>query len=126
VTGDAGTDPLRRPIFHLALASDWEAALAGGHYRISTRGATIEQVGYLHAAFAEQVAGVAARYYADVTEPLLLLTIDPSLVGPPIVVEPAAPGTDALFPHVYGPLAVDAVIAVSPVTRDATGRPALP
>lgn len=114
------------PIFHLALATDWTAALADGAYRVSTLGATVDEVGFLHASFAGQVAGVAARFYADVTEPLVLLTIDPARVVPPVVVEPAGPGTDGGFPHVYGPLNLDAVVAVRPVTRDAAGRLDLP
>jgi uncharacterized protein (DUF952 family) len=54
------------------------------------------------------VAGVLERYYADVTTPLLKLTID----------------TDKLmhhwqeddgFPHIYGPLNPEAVVEVTPI-----------
>jgi uncharacterized protein (DUF952 family) len=122
------------PIFHLALARDWEAARADGWYRISTLGVTVDQAGFLHASFADQVAGVGARFYADVTEPLVLLTIDRERVTAPVVEEPAAAGANTgadtganiLFPHVYGPLNVDAVVAVRAVTRDADGRLDLP
>jgi len=51
------------------------------------------------------VAGVAARFYSDVVEPLRLLAIDADAVG--------ASGTEVawedggggeLFPHIYGPV----------------------
>jgi glutathione S-transferase len=60
------------PVFHLALASDWSAAQEAGDYRVSTIGVTLEQEGFLHASFAHQWEGVRSRYYADVTEPLVL------------------------------------------------------
>jgi uncharacterized protein (DUF952 family) len=115
-----------QPIFHLALARDWAAARAGGWYRISTLGVTVEEAGFVHASFADQLAEVGTRFYAEVSEPLVLLTIDRGLVSAPVVEEPAVPGADVLFPHVYGPLNVDAVIAVRPVARDAAGRLELP
>jgi len=46
---------------------------------------------------------------------VVLLTIDPSLVGVPVVIEAGA-GTDERFPHVYGPLERSAVVSVEPVS----------
>jgi uncharacterized protein (DUF952 family) len=98
-------------LFHLALASDWDVALAAGDYRVSTLGVSLEQEGFLHASFADQWEGVRSRYYADVTEPLVLLEIDPDLVDVPLVVE-TIDGGDEAFPHIYGPLPVTAVVQV--------------
>ena len=92
-------------IWHLALESDWTAAVAAGSYRVSTRGLTLDQVGFIHGATHEQVAGVAARFYGDVTEPLLLLEIDADAVrasGTEVVLEDG--GNGELFPHIYGPI----------------------
>jgi uncharacterized protein (DUF952 family) len=108
------------PIFHLALADDWRAAEDEGEYRVSTRGASLDDVGFLHASHAHQVAGVAARYYADVTEELVLLVIDPDRLGVPVV-EEVPPGGDEAFPHIYGPLPVSAVVEVRAVGRSADG-----
>ena len=108
------------PIYHLAFADDWRDAEERGDYRISTRGATLDEVGFLHAGHGHQVAGVAERYYADVTEELVLLVIDPDRLGVPLV-EEVPPGGDEAFPHVYGPLPVSAVVAVRPVGRTADG-----
>ena len=106
-------------LFHIALASDWEEARAAGEYRVSTVGRTLEEEGFLHMSYAAQWPGVLAAYYRDVTEPLVLLEVDPGRVGSPVVVEaPAgAPQGAGGFPHVYGPLPVDAVVAVHPDPR---------
>jgi uncharacterized protein (DUF952 family) len=101
-------------VFHLALASDWEGAQAVGDYRVSTLGMTLEQEGFLHAAFAHQWEGVRERYYADVVDPLVLLGIDPDLLDVPLVVE-TPEGADEAFPHIYGPLPVTAVVDVRPL-----------
>jgi uncharacterized protein (DUF952 family) len=63
-------------IYHLALASEWDAAVEAGEYRTSTLGRSLEEEGFIHASFAEQVRGVADAGYAGVREPLVLLTID--------------------------------------------------
>lgn len=98
-------------IFHLATAADWDAARRSGAYTTSTRGRTLEQEGFLHAARADQVAGVAARYYADVDEPLVLLEVETDLLDVPWRED--AVGDDT-YPHVYGPLAPAAVVATRP------------
>ena len=63
-------------IFHIATAADWAAAQRAGAYSTSTRGVSLEQEGFIHAARREQVQPVWKRYYADAGEPLVLLTID--------------------------------------------------
>lgn len=82
-------------ILHLAFADDWAAA--GETYRVSTRGRIVEQVGFIHCCTTlEQLDGVARAFYADVTEPLVVLHIDPAGLDvrvedgfPPV--RPAAP-----------------------------------
>ena len=98
-------------IYHLALLREWDDALASGAYRRSTLGRSLDDVGFVHCATAEQVDGVADRYYAEVDEPLVLLEIDTARVGD---VRWEDAGTGELFPHVYGPLPVVAVAAVRP------------
>jgi glutathione S-transferase len=100
-------------IFHLATAADWERARHDGAYTTSTRGVTLEQEGFIHASRADQWEGVRERFYADVDEPLVLLEIDTDLLDVPVVEEPPAPGVDETFPHIYGPLRPDAVVAVT-------------
>jgi glutathione S-transferase len=104
-------------LFHVALATDWEAAQASGDYRVSTLGRSLEEEGFLHASYSHQWRGVLAAYYADVEDPLVLLEVDPDRLDVPVVVEPppgARPDPEE-FPHVYGPLPVAAVVAVTPL-----------
>ncbi|WP_084959680.1 DUF952 domain-containing protein [Thermoactinospora rubra] len=91
-------------IFHLALERDW--AGAGETYRVSTRGRTLEEVGFIHcSATRAQLDAVARAYYADCREPLVVLVIDPA--GLDVRVEGG-------FPHLYGPLPRTHVTTVVP------------
>jgi uncharacterized protein (DUF952 family) len=99
-------------IYHVASAQDWRDAREAGEYRISTRGRTLEEEGFIHCSQASQVAPVANRFYRGVRG-LVLLTIDPERLRSELRYE-AVPGSDEPFPHVYGPLNTDAVIRVSP------------
>jgi glutathione S-transferase len=58
------------------------------------------------------VQGVANAFYADATD-LVLLEIDEDRVIPEIRYE-MVPGQTDPYPHIYGPLNVDAVVAVRP------------
>lgn len=108
------------PIYHCSLVSDWTAAKAAGEYTVSTRGRTLAHEGFLHASYADQVAGVLQRFYADVTEPLVLLVIDPDRLTVPVVPE-SPPGVAEKFPHIYGPLDPGAVTDVVPLRRGVDG-----
>lgn len=101
-------------IFHLALAREWNEAAAAGEYRLSTLGRSLDDEGFIHASRRHQVQGVFDAFYREVTEPLLLLEIDPELVHAPVRLEVPEGAADA-FPHLYGPLRVEAVVAAHPV-----------
>lgn len=109
------------PLFHAALPTDWAAAFGTGEYTTSTRGATLAEVGFIHASTRAQIEGVANRFYADLDE-LVLLTIDPLKVPHEIRWEPPGPGVDELFPHVYGPLPVSAVVSTHYWLRSITAE----
>lgn len=112
-------------IYHVALASHWDAAQTTGSYRISTLGRTLDDEGFIHCSYADQVAGVADTFYRGVTEPLVLLTVDTARVGSEVIAENAGGGIE-LFPHVYGPIPVAAVAAVTALARDEGGRILIP
>ncbi len=112
-------------IFHLATAADWRAARATGTYTISTRGRTLAEEGFIHASRGDQWQGVRERYYADLDEPLVLLSIDTDLLQSPVVDE-AVPGSDETFPHIFGPIQVAAVTHVLPLEALPGGTPRTP
>ncbi|GAA4806907.1 DUF952 domain-containing protein [Nocardioides caeni] len=113
-------------IFHLALASDWAEAEVSGSYTISTRGRSLAEEGFIHASRADQWTGVRDRFYADVTEPLVLLHIDTDLLDVPVVEEPASPGGSETFPHIYGRLPAAAVVKAIPLPPAPAAAPVAP
>ncbi|CAI9405018.1 DUF952 domain-containing protein [Nocardioides sp. T2.26MG-1] len=102
-------------IFHIATLADWIAARETGTYATSTRGRTLAEEGFIHASRADQWEGVRAAFYADVSEPLVLLEVDTGLLDVPVVEEEPAPGAGVTFPHVYGVIRPAAVVAVTPL-----------
>jgi glutathione S-transferase len=107
-------------IYHIAFAADWDQAQRDGQYTMSTRGRTLAEQGFIHAGTAHQVASVANAIYRGSRE-LLILVINPSRVKSEIRYEQVS-GSDDLFPHIYGPLNVDAVIETRLFEPDADGR----
>ena len=111
-------------LYHLADSGEWLAAAASGEYRMSTRGVTLAEQGFIHCSLRHQLRDVADRYYADAGD-LVLLVIDTARVGSPIRYEAAAAGEQE-YPHIYGPVPAGAVTSVLPVGRDQAGRLILP
>ena len=112
-------------IYHIAETADWEQAQRDGQYTMSTRGRTLAEEGFIHASQESQVARTANSYYRDVPGPLVLLVIDPGRVDAEVRYE-AVPGAELPFPHIYGPLNVDAVLAVVPLAPGPDGTFAFP
>lgn len=112
-------------IYHLTFAHDWDAATTVGSYRVSGRGMTLESEGFLHFSYAHQLPGTARRFWQHPEEALVLLTVDPALLDPPVVDENTSGGTE-LYPHLYGPLPVAAVVRAEPVDVSDDGLPILP
>lgn len=79
--------------------------------------------GFIHFSTAEQVAETAARHYAGVSD-LLLLAVSTDRLGDLLRWEPSRGG--ALFPHLYGPMPLDAVTRIAPLATDAAGRHVFP
>jgi uncharacterized protein (DUF952 family) len=100
-------------LFHIALAGDWAAAQSAGEYTVSTRGRTLVDEGFVHCSFVDQVDAIAARFYADVDD-AVVLHIDPARLTSRIEVEDLY-GTGEQFPHVYGPIPITAVVEVQPL-----------
>lgn len=99
-------------IYHIATAADWDQAQRTGRHTVSTLGQSLDEVGFLHASRADQWREVRRRFYGEVSEPLLLLEIDTDLLTSPWREDPVDEET---FPHIYGPLNLDAVVDVTPL-----------
>lgn len=100
-------------ILHLISAADWATAQQAG--TIEPESLTTE--GFVHCSTPAQLPGVIDRYYAERTD-MLVLRLDPSALADTVRWEaPAHPDGSAntaaeaahLYPHVYGPIPVDAV-----------------
>ena len=107
-------------IFHITEPAVWHAAAAAGSFTESTRGKQLEEVGYIHCSFAEQVEMVANFLYSDWDGGLVLLAIDASCVPSEIRVENLDGGEDQ-FPHIYGPVPLAAITAVHDMTKREEG-----
>ncbi|MCU0274050.1 MAG: DUF952 domain-containing protein [Acidimicrobiales bacterium] len=93
-------------LLHIVAAADWATAQRIGELRPGSL--TIE--GFVHLSWPRQLAGTAARFYAGASDHRVLV-VDPARLTDPVVEEQAA-DVDDRFPHLYGPLPVDAVVAV--------------
>ncbi len=106
-------------VLHLAHSDEWVQAQRTGTFDRSTRGLTLADVGFIHTSGSDQVAQVANSYYADDPEPLLLLVIDVAATesaGSRLVWEDGGAGQE--FPHFYGPIPAEAIVAALPVRFD--------
>ncbi len=92
-------------ILHITTESDWERAVEAGEYR----GDTLDSEGFIHCSAPGQILGVAEAFYRG-RDGLVLLGIDPERVAAPIRWE--ALNAPEEFPHIYGPLNLDAVVRV--------------
>ena len=107
-------------IFHIATRADWAAAQAAGAY---TADSLISE-GFIHCSTAEQVIATANRIFRGRRD-LVLLSVETSRVAAEIRYENLEGGTQQ-FPHIYGALSVDAVVAVHDFPPSADGSFALP
>ena len=113
-------------LFHLTERVTWLEAARAGEYRMSTRGISLEDQGFVHCSLRHQLATVAELLYGDAADDeLVVLVIDSGRVRAPIRYEAAGPGGEQ-YPHIYGALPVSAVTDVMEVNRDSAGHLALP
>ncbi len=107
-------------ILHIAATEDWDAARALGQYRADSLAAE----GFIHCSTAVQVLIPANERFHGRTD-LLLLVIDPARLAAELVYEDCYASGEA-FPHLYGPLNLDAVLRVVPFPPSADGTFVLP
>jgi uncharacterized protein (DUF952 family) len=110
VCGQAWLMPISPVLLHICASPDWQLARRRGEHRPDS----LDEVGYVHLSTPEQVHLPANRLYRG-RDDLVLLHIDPTRLAAPVRWEPGLPADPAakVFPHLYGPLPVTAVIGVT-------------
>jgi len=111
-------------IYHIATVADWKKAKADGEYRISTKGRTLDEQGYIHASDLHQVLTVADSFYRDDDAgDLVLLEIDPEKLGEGVEMRyEDVPGSPDPFPHIFGPITPGAVTGIRLLRKDDDGK----
>ncbi|MGI9623737.1 MAG: DUF952 domain-containing protein [Acidimicrobiales bacterium] len=94
---------------HLVPAQEWDA-VDGASYSPQS----LATDGFIHLSTAAQVVATVERYYRD-TPDLMVVTIDPVALTSLLVYEDTSGHGE--FPHLYGPLNLDAVVEVHPYPR---------
>ena len=115
-------------IYHITSRAAWNDARQRGDYRAES----LETEGFIHCSTDSQVLPVAEKYYKG-QRGLVLLTIDPSFLSSDLKWEPPSEGAPPpgvpegeMFPHIYGPINLDAVIKVFDLEANLDGKYKLP
>jgi uncharacterized protein (DUF952 family) len=107
-------------IYKICRAEEWREAAQAGVFR----GAAVDlRDGYIHFSTREQLAETAARHFSGEAD-LVLVAVGAAALGPALKWEPSRGG--ALFPHLYGALALGAVVWAKPLPLGADGRHLIP
>jgi uncharacterized protein (DUF952 family) len=96
-------------IYHVTTAAAWQQAVANGFYEAPS----LTAEGFIHCSREAQVAGVLHRYYKG-QQNLVKLVIDTDKLQSPLQYD-LAPSINEEFPHVYGPINLDAVTGVEKI-----------
>ena len=101
-------------IFHITSRAAWEEAQAKGEYRADS----LTTDGFIHCSTLSQVLPVANNFYKGQSG-LILLEIEPTLLSQDLKWEPPSGGAPPpgvpvgdQFPHIYGPINLNAVLKV--------------
>ena len=90
-------------IYHITSKNEWLAAKTAGVYRAPS----LETEGFIHCSTREQVVDSARNHFAGRAD-LVLLRIQSGLLIPALRLE-----GERLWPHIYGPLNLEAVERVA-------------
>lgn len=107
-------------IYHILSGADWTAAQAAGEYRPES----LETEGFIHCSLRGQVERVANAFYRE-QDDLLLLAIEKDRLQAAVRFEDLL-GEGMRFPHIYGPLNLEAVVGVHAMLRNDAGDYVLP
>lgn len=107
-------------ILHITKREQWEKAVFEGVYR----GDTLDSQGFIHCSTPQQAVKVANAVFRA-QKGLVLLCIAANKVQSEIRYEGGA-GSEELYPHIYGPLNINAVVKVADFEPAKNGKFVLP
>ena len=107
-------------LFHICSTMDWEAGQAVGAYTAGS----LNTEGFIHCSLLSQILGVANNIYVGQTD-LVLLVIDSAALTESLIYEDSYDHGQE-FPHIYGPVNLDAVVGVVDFPAGSDGRFILP
>jgi len=115
-------------IYHITSRTAWREARGRGEYRAES----LDMEGFIHCSTLSQVLPVLQKYYRG-QKGLLLLVIEPALLSSDLRWEPPSGGAPPpgvpegeLFPHIYGPINLDAIQRAVDLEANPDGDYALP
>ena len=79
---------------------------------------SLDKEGFIHASPKSQLNRVANKYYTNVINPLVI-TLAKDKIEPEVKWEPA---TGGLYPHIFGPLNIDAAVETTPINLNENGK----
>lgn len=98
-------------IYHVTTRQEWQDAQEKGQYEA----ASLAAEGFIHASEERQIAGVLDRFFEGKSD-LVRLEINTELLTSPLYYDWSESIEDT-FPHIYGPINLDAVVAVSEIIK---------
>jgi uncharacterized protein (DUF952 family) len=97
-------------IYHVTTEAEWQSAKEKGSYTSPS----LQAEGFIHCSANDaQVAGVLQRYFSGKSN-LVRLSIDTGKLSSRFIYE-WSPSTEDTFPHIYGPVNIDAVTEVEKI-----------
>jgi uncharacterized protein (DUF952 family) len=102
-------------IFHITTSSAWDEARAAGGYEPPS----LQREGFIHFSGVDQVVGVANRAFRGQRDLVLLCVASDRLAA--VVRHEHAEDAGEAFPHLYGPLNLDAVVEVIAIAEGSDG-----
>lgn len=103
-----------RPTFHLTTEEAWRGSDPG----TPLTAPSLVTEGFIHCTDGvDEMVATANRHYDRTPGSFLVLTVDLDACGSPWRID--VPGSP--YPHIHGPIARAAILAVTPIPRDAEG-----
>ncbi|MGD0751282.1 MAG: DUF952 domain-containing protein [Anaerolineales bacterium] len=106
---------------HVTSREAWSAAQGGGKYSADS----LAGDGFIHCSKVDQIVRVANDFYSG-QHGLVLLVIDPGCLTSELRWDAGTDLATELFPHIYGPINLEAVVEVVDFEPAADGKFHLP